>query len=156
MGQETWQERIERKIKKLKDRERFSVKLPLGAEFGQVISRVIVPAFQEFKEYCEQKGINVKIRIGHDPPYAHFAITRAEFFSSVSRALHFSILTKDARTENKVEIFEESWRGTPAKGKGMSQEEYIDLVAPKEIAREFVQARLVRLLERYLDAELNY
>ncbi len=158
MAQDKWQERIERKIEKLKVQERSRTRYPLEEEFEQTIVRVIEPAFEEFQRYCEKKGISVKIRIGDDPPYAHFAITGAEFFPhySISRALHFSILTKDARAENKVEIFEESWREVPAKKREIPPEEFVDLVAPKGITPEFVEARLARLLDRYLGAKLNY
>lgn len=158
MGQDRWQHRFERKIERLRSRGKESDRHPLETEFDQAICGVIEPTFQEFKQYCEQKGIKVRIRIGHDPPYAHFAITGAEFFPhySVSRALHFTILSRSAREENKVEVFEEFWRQPPTKEEETPLAEYGDLVTPEQITKEFVQARLTRLLERYLDAELNY
>jgi signal transduction histidine kinase len=158
MAQDKWQERIERKIRDLRARERDRSGDPLEKEFEQIIARVIEPAFRRFRKYCEEKGIEVKIRIGDDPPYAHFALTGAGFFPhySISRALHFSVLTRDARAENKVEIFEESWREVPAKERDIPPEEFVDLVVPKGITSEFVEARLVRLLDRYLGAKLNY
>lgn len=158
MRQDRWQERIERKIERLKDLARGSAGHPLEREFDRSIVNVIEPTFQEFKQYCEGKGIKVRIRIGHDPPYAHFVITGVEFFPHYpfSRALHFTILSRSAREEDKVEVFEESWREPPSKEERAPLAEYGSLVTPEQITKEFVQARLMRLLEHYLDAALNY
>jgi hypothetical protein len=133
MAQDRWQERIDRKIEKLKGWERIGAEHSLEKQFEGIIAQVIEPAFQEFREYCEKRGIKVRIRVGHDPPYAHFAIVGAEFFPhySVSKALHCTILSKDAQAENKVEIFEESWREVPTRERGIPQEEHIDLLTPR-------------------------